>query len=349
MSANRTEKPTFKKKKDARKKGKVAYSADFTGACLFIIVTLALIGWCPWAIRKYYVFARQLWGASGLWRADLMQADPGALIGECLHALAMVFLPVVVGGLLWGFIQIGPLCVPVRCDLKRISPVGGVKQLFGKRKILDFILMVTKFAAMSALVIVWICGERRHVGQLCVTARLPLEGMTRLLFRAVILFMGVFSAFGILDLVIQRRRWINDLMMSRRDVEKEQKDVEGDAGIKARRQQLHRESLESSLPGRVAASAVVVVNPTHYAVALHYEWGNDTAPTVAARGAFAGARRIREAAWTYGIPVLRHPPLARQLFLLKEDQDIPEELFQPVAELLIYLMEMPKEARLRCR
>jgi len=119
--------------------------------------------------------------------------------------------------------------------------------------------------------------------------------------------------------------------------------------LKARRRERHRESLSGGVTARVAGATMVVVNPTHYAVALHYSRDESMAPRVVARGAFSEAARIRSVARHRGVPVLRHPPLARRLFLVMEDEEIPEEVFRAVAELLVYLSRLTPEERDRCQ
>ncbi|MCD4655806.1 EscU/YscU/HrcU family type III secretion system export apparatus switch protein, partial [bacterium] len=127
----------------------------------------------------------------------------------------------------------------------------------------------------------------------------------------------------------------------------EVKDSEGDADIKNMRRQMHKEIVSYGLSERVAAAQIVVVNPTTFAVALEYREATGSAPRVIAKGAFESAAEIRRLAAKFKVPVVRHPPLARQLFLLMIEEEIPLELFRAVAELLVYVIRLTESERKR--
>lgn len=137
--------------------------------------------------------------------------------------------------------------------------------------------------------------------------------------------------------------------MSRQELIQEHKDSEGDPLIKGLRKQFHQEMLQSSLVDRVARSRFVVVNPTHYAVAIEYDDQWQGAPRVTAKGFMESAAKIRAVAAEHNVPVLRHPPLSRKLFELSIDQEIPEDLFKAIAELLVFIIRLSPEDKKRYR
>jgi type III secretion protein U len=144
-----------------------------------------------------------------------------------------------------------------------------------------------------------------------------------------------FLAFGALDWGLARRRHLRSLRMTRDEVRREQKDDEGDPAHRAERRRRHRALLEASPASR---ATVVVVNPSHVAVALRHDRASDDAPRLVAKGTGRAAARIRSAARLAGVPIVRDPPLARALHRLAEvGEEIPEELFDAAAAVLAHL------------
>lgn len=350
MSGQRTEKPTPKKIKDSRKQGKVAYSSDFTAAFLFTAGVFVMAVLCAEALHHWVCLLKSLWRPSYFIVLDSRALNCSEMLAVVLKVSAQVLVPVfAVGGIL-AYLQIGPLWVPVRFDATRISPVKGLKNMISRRKCMDFVRLVLKLAVVAACFFFWIKNNAFAIGAL--NGWEPSICAVRaghMLLRVGLVFCLTSLVFGVVDRCIQRKRYTRDLMMTRSEVERERKEVEGDAELHSRRREQHRRSMSEPVAQRVAASTMVVVNPTHFAVALEYRWDGGSAPRVAARGSFEAAQRIREIARAHGVPVIRHPPLARQLFLLMEDEEIPEVMFRAVAELLVYLMRMSVQERERCR
>jgi flagellar biosynthetic protein FlhB len=151
-------------------------------------------------------------------------------------------------------------------------------------------------------------------------------------------------AIGVLDYLWQRHRHRQSLRMTREEVKRERKEVEGDPLHKAERQRLHREALEQRRVGDVREADFVVVNPDHVAVAVRYDRGGPSAPVVVAKGERLLAERIKEIAREAGVPIFRDVALARSLRDVEEGAPIPETLYDAVAEILrlVYRAEAPR-------
>jgi flagellar biosynthetic protein FlhB len=143
---------------------------------------------------------------------------------------------------------------------------------------------------------------------------------------------------GLFDYYRQRSRWQGELKMSRQEIQDEQKESEGNPQMKARIRRLMRERSRRRMMKDVETATAVVVNPTHFAIALRYEAGEMPAPKVVAKGKNYLAARIRERALKHQVPIIENPPLARALYeTAAVGQEIPAHLFRAVAEVLAYI------------
>jgi FlhB-like protein len=176
-------------------------------------------------------------------------------------------------------------------------------------------------------------------GQLSLAISLAASAAQRLARYAAMIGL----ALGLLDLLVVRRAWLKRWMMTREEVRRESRENEGDPELKAARHRAHKEMLASAAIHAVREATVVIVNPTHLAVALRYQEQEDAAPCVLAQGQGDLARRIIEAAHAYGVPVVRDIPIARALSELELGDEIPEALYEAVAEILkeVWSAEQP--------
>jgi flagellar biosynthetic protein FlhB len=168
-------------------------------------------------------------------------------------------------------------------------------------------------------------------------ARQMTESVKVLIWRAA----AVFVVLGAFDFWRQRRRYTSDLKMSKQEIRDEMKELEGNPQIKARIRRLQREWLRRRMMQKVPTATAVVVNPTHYAVAIRYVLESMAAPVVVAKGQNYLALRIRQKAVEHQIPVIENPPLAQALYKTAEvGQEIPEHLYRAVAEILAYIYRL---------
>lgn len=230
---------------------------------------------------------------------------------------------------------------PLAPKLSKISPLAGIKRMFGPDNLVEFLKSCVKLGVLGALIWMLLAGDlglllgsvHWTAGQLAVG--LALE-MNRLLYAT----LAVLAVLVVLDMLWTRHRHIQRLRMSRQDIKEEMKDSDGDPQIKAKLRRIRMERSKRRMMAAVPKATVVVTNPTHYAVALAYDRGRDAAPRVVAKGADLVAQRIRELAEKSRVPIVRNPTLARALFLVELDAPVPEAQFQAVAEVIAFVWRL---------
>lgn len=330
-AGEKTEAPTPRRRREARRRGQVARSADLTAALILLGGGLALGGLLPGAAARLLALGRRLWADPTL--------SPVAAGAEALEAAARAAGPlaVLLAGLaaVLAFAQVGPLLAPeaVRPDLGRLDPAKGLRHLISFQR-----LGVLPKAAVAVAVALFLlrAGVRIHgadvLGLPLAPAGAPGAVLFALLPRLLVDAGAALLALGVVDLLLARRRLDKELRMTRREVEEERKSQEGSPEHKGRRRQVHR-ALVAAPPRRLVDAAAVVVNPTRIAVALHFDDALDV-PEVGVRGVGADAARMRAEARRLGLPVVKDVPLARALLALDPGEAVPEPLYAAVAAVL---------------
>ncbi|MBZ0140696.1 MAG: flagellar type III secretion system protein FlhB, partial [Pseudorhodoplanes sp.] len=230
--------------------------------------------------------------------------------------------------------------------LDRISPIAGMKRLFSKQALVNFAKGLVKVGLLGTIMALLLWPERSRLEALITVdpaALLPAVVTVALqMLGAVIAVLALIAAA---DFLFQYRQWFERQKMSMRELKEEFKQTEGDPAIKARIRRLREERMRKRMMAAVPEASVVITNPTHFAVALKYEKG-DNAPRCVAKGADAIALRIREVAKAHAVPVVENPPLARALHATVDlDQEIPPEHYRAVAEIIGYVMKLRRAAR----
>jgi flagellar biosynthesis protein FlhB len=253
-------------------------------------------------------------------------------------------LPVVIAGAVVGaltdFLITGGVFSldPLMPKLEKLNPVEGFKRLFSKKQVLELLKSTLKLGLAAYVAYSVLRGELRVV---VATARatpgLILVAAGTILWRLGTRIAMLFGLLGIFDVWLQRQSFMKDMRMTKEEVKKEYKESEGDPHHKAARKQMHHEILEGAMMNEVANADVVITNPDHYAVALRYEGARGGAPVVVAKGADHLAQRIKALAQAAGVPTLEDVPLARALYRLEVEAEIPEALFDAVAEILSFV------------
>jgi flagellar biosynthesis protein FlhB len=335
VSGARTEAPTPRRLREARRRGEVARSADLTAAAALAggLAGLALLG--PGIAAEA---ARALRSAAT--PADA--GDPGAALRAAILLVLRLAVPPAacasVAAALCGAAQTGFTFSPgaARLRLDRLDPFRGLARLADPAQAARTALAALEAAVLVALLAAWWRGAARALVALpraaapgALAAALPLLGDLAVRLAAALALLG---AAG---LALERWRQRRALRMTRDEVRRELREDEGDPAHRAERRRLHRAVLEA---GAVAKATVVVVNPTRIAVALRHDRGAEGAPRVVAKGSGPAGARIRSAARRAGVPVVRDVPLARALHRLADVGDeIPEELYDAAAALLAHL------------
>jgi flagellar biosynthetic protein FlhB len=349
---SKTEEPTQKRLDDARQKGDVAKSMDVPalaslGAACGVLLLAG--GW----IARYMTEALLPFvahpeaidlsgeGSVGVMRAALLACSP----------VLIVLIGAAVAGAAGNLIQHGLLWVPSKLapDFSRMGLIKGMGRLFGLDAIVSFLKSLAKVAAIA--VIVWMVLKPRiamleGLPALSPAAILPLSfELLQGLVIAILCAMTVTAAF---DWFWTRRRFIIRMRMTREEIKQDHKESDGDPHVKARQKQIRIQRSRRRMIQNVPKATVVVMNPTHYAVALRYEAGVTAAPVCVAKGVDRLALKIREIAEKHDVPVIEDAPLARALYAaIDVDEVIPQEHYQAVAQVIGFILGEGRKAARR--
>ena len=342
MTGDKTEKPTPKKLRDARKKGQVSKSTDLTQSVLFLTAAAVLSFTGAALVEQLKAFMIESFSP----RLLTGVLDTGSLvtrIGNASTKFLLLSLPLLMGlaiaAIAANFAQLqGLLFVPSALSPKfsKLNPVAGLQNiLFKPKTYLELVKNLLKFIIIFWLAYSTLSSALRN---LIVSSRLDIAQIASfgptLLFSLLFKVGGVFLLFGAADYALQKKLFMKNLMMSKEEIKQEYKEEEGDPHVKGHRKALYMALLRENAVKQVPKAKAVVVNPTHIAVALQYEETQMNAPRIAAKGEMFLAQKIIEIAKSHNVPVIRNITLARSLFTLELEEEIPEELYETVAEIL---------------
>jgi flagellar biosynthetic protein FlhB len=218
--------------------------------------------------------------------------------------------------------------------------MAAIKRLFGAEGAIEFLRTLLKLGLVGGA-LWWVLADPAALGALLhQPAGALLAAGGRAAIDLALAALVAFAGIAVLDWVWVRWQHLHRLRMSRQELKEEMRESEGDPHVKARLRRLREGRARSRMLAAVPRAAVVVTNPTHFAVALAYEQGSAAAPRVVAKGADAVAARIRAAAEEARVPIVSNPPLARALFRLEVDAEIPAEHYQAVAGIIAYVWRL---------
>lgn len=347
---DKTEEPTQKKLDDARKDGSVWKSKDLSGVMAFA-VAMGVVKATWSSVEERVTMLFQFVFEKIAHPVELNMAIYH-LLGLALSTLLILCVPIagaaaLAGGLL-EFLQVGPLLAlnALMPKFEKLNPISGLKNLIGKKQIIELVKSIAKLSVTGwvvygvvrdamALVVATIGGDPH------MTMTVLGELVSRVVTKVSMLFIG----FAIFDVWWQHKSYMKDQMMSKDDIKKEYKSSEGDPHHKAHRKQMHQEIMESGQMESVKGADVVVTNPDHVAVALKYDREHDGAPRVIAKGMNLRAEALKALARDADVPMLRNVPLAHALLRTEVGQEIPEELYDAVAEVLNFVYQLNEPTR----
>ncbi len=342
MADEKTEQPTEKKLRDARNKGQVSKSSDLTQSVLFLTAATVLFFTGASLVEGLKAFMIESFSANLLSGTR----DQGVLVTRLSNGsfrflvLSMpLLLAVAVAAIAVNFLQLQGFLFTLESlspSFSKLNPVAGLQNLLFKPKTyVELVKNLLKFAIIFWLSYSNLSAALRNI---VVSSRLGIAELAtlgpKLMFNLLFKVGGIFLLFGAADFVFQKQLFIKGLMMSKEEIKKENKDEEGDPEVKSHRRGLYMALLRENATKQVPKAKAVIVNPTHIAVALQYDEAQMNAPRVVAKGEMILAQKIIQIAKTHNVPVLRNIKLARSLFTLELDEEIPEELYETVAEIL---------------
>ncbi|KUI97030.1 EscU/YscU/HrcU family type III secretion system export apparatus switch protein [Vibrio sp. MEBiC08052] len=338
---NKSEQPTPFKLSEAKKKGQVAKSVEFSGmmsVLMFLPIGYAVSGWVSDEIKRIFDFSLFSVGQYGTVNGEYLTS----WAWEVLSHGFVIILPVLFLALMLNVVntvcQIGFIWAkePFKLDIKRLNPITNLKKLFSKRILFEIVKTLLKLSAV-ACVVWWQWNDiyektvaLRHVEPSHYT-----HAILRLLLNVGLLFGGVLLLFAIADLIFVKRSYIQQMKMSVQEVKDEYKKREGDPGLKSKRKTAQLELLRR-LGGlaKVKDADIIITNPTHFAVALKYQPHEMVAPVLLASGRGFFASLIRQQGRKYSVPIQRSPALTRSIYKhCKIGQPISAEHYDAVASL----------------
>ena len=345
----KTEVPTEKKRRESREEGQVAFSKELSSAALLAGIVLTLVATSPIILDAM----RQL--MSQIFR-DLAQSEELSidsiftLSGEILSTILPAFAPfvavIIFVGIFASVLQVGVLITfkAIAPKFNKISPLTGLKRLFSSQSLADFL------KSMAKLIIVGFVGYLTYIDKITELNGLSVSTPESILiynFTVVAEVAGkivlALVAIAIFDYFYQRWHHEQQLMMTKQEVKDETKQTEGDPQLKARIRQIQREMSNARMMQEVPKADAVIVNPTHFSVAILYDRDVMTAPEVIAKGADHLALRMRTVARENNVPILERPELARDLYANVEiGDDIPERFYKAIAEILAFVYRLRK-------
>ncbi len=342
MPDDKSEKPSQQRVKKAREQGQFLIAREFLTAVQFVVAIVFLgrvvVGWRDaFYLAMPRLLDRAMSGdiSEGEWPLLLRAMFTANLSPLLLFSGALLLVTLATH---LGLTQFGFSFQRLTPNFSRLSPMGKLKDLPAQnlKSVIEAVLLLVALGAVINSL------AQEHGAAMM---RLPLESIpsaaaqigssiTSLLWKAAALFI----VFGSVDLFIQQRRYMSRLRMSKQEVKEENKRSEGDPQLKGRIRRLRRDLLRRQMMKDVEKATAVVVNPTHYAVAIRYDVESMSSPMVVAKGKNWVALRIRQIAVQNQIPVIENPPLARALYAAVEvGRAISPEFYKAIAEILAYV------------
>jgi type III secretion protein U len=349
MSDDKTEEPTEKRLRDAREEGQVSKSTDLTDAVTMstaIAVLSVTTGSLADAFRGLVDIAQAFVTGD-----HSLQNMEDALYKITWQALIAI-LPVLVAAMFAAVAALAPqvgLQISTKAitpDLNAVSPGSGIKKLFSSRTLIELAKMTVKAILIACVMwktIMWLFPL--IVG----SVYQPLPELAKMLWSITLKLLAVsalvFVVIGAADIKLQHMLFMRKMRMSKDEVKREHKQREGDPRIKGERRRLARQFMSDAPQKRVGFATALIVNPTHYAVAIRYAPHEFPLPLVTAKGADEGAAQLRRFAQEAKVPIIGNPSVARALYKVDVDEPVPEELFEAVAAILRWVSSIGDRQR----
>ncbi len=342
----KTEQPTEKRLRESREKGEVPRSRDLSGAIVVLAAVAALMNSGESGLRHVRrIFQLGLGYSRGSLFTDAL---PGASLHVAMREALLLFAPVAIATMLATLVApllLGGLNFSAQAlqpKFERLDPIKGLGKIFAVRGLVELgkaLLKLLFIGTVLGFLLQHWQGELQATGRGSVTAGIAQS--IGLLGRAALWFGSMLALIGAIDALYQKFDHGKNLRMTKQEIRDEMKESEGNPEMKGRVRQVQQAQSRRRMMEELPKADVVVVNPTHFAVALRYDDGHMGAPRVIAKGADVLAQQIRLVAGSHRIPLVEAPPLARALYATTElGREIPASLFVAVAQVLAYVYQL---------
>ncbi|MBS5951969.1 MAG: flagellar biosynthesis protein FlhB, partial [Clostridium sp.] len=347
----RTEEATPKKKSDSRKKGQIPRSKDVGLAITLVATTLvivALSGFIVSALKNNVIYFLGDLGTMEVTENSLNSINL-LVISKGLITIMPVVLPIMIAGVFASLIQSGFLVVKdaIKPSFGKLNPINGFKNMFSKKALVELVKNLIMISVVIYIAYSYISSnfdKIMQIGNLYLpTLGVEVKSLIVGLFVKICILLVVIA---VVDYVVQFLLFQKEIRMTKQEVKEEYKQMEGDPQIKSKIKQRQREMSQRRMMQSVGDATVVITNPTHLAIAIKYEEGKMEAPKVIAKGADNIALRIKEKALECKVPIIENKPLARLIYDSVEiDSDIPQDMYQAVAEVLAMVFKLEKNKK----
>ena len=350
-TGDKTEAPTQRRREEAREQGNVARSVDLTASAV-LVGGMVLLNWYGQNIFSALSgVVRKMLGVAWLGSVDPRSATDGVVAS--IYTVCVAMAPLMIGMMLIAVViniaQVGLQLTPEKLqpNLGALNPLKGAGRLFQGQGLMKLVMGllkmtlvgVTAYSAIHGRMSLILGVERLEFLQIF---QVGAEMVYRIGLRVALLLF----VLALFDYIWQRYQLEKSLKMSKQEVKDEMRRMDGDPKLKQRRRQIAQQMAQKKLQKDVPTADVVITNPTEYAIALKYDENAMHAPRVVAKGQGVIAKRIRELAIAAGVPILERKPLARALYKVVEvGQEIPEEFYAAIAEILAYVYELTGKVR----
>ncbi|MBR4612808.1 MAG: type III secretion system export apparatus subunit SctU [Kiritimatiellae bacterium] len=344
-SGEKTEMPTEKKLRDAREKGQVCTSKDIVSTALLIVMFVMVAIFSVMMVNDFSgligFVGQRLGGEPG---GAMREGGKAAAIFICKYTFVFVIVAAVVG-IAANVAQVGFLFTlePLKPNLSKLNPAEGFKKIFCMKNFFEFFKNVVKVTFLSYLIYKIILASIPELLTMCYGTIDDIFPCLRLMLKR----LAYYTVFGyvviaVVDRLFQQKNFTKEMMMTKDEVKREYKEMEGSQEVKQAQRQFRNELLNSPNPAPATRQAsVVVTNPTRLAIGIRYNAEESPLPRVVVAGEGGHAKTIRETAMAEGIPVVENVPLARALWANGKVQEvIPDELLVPVAEILKWVKQL---------
>jgi len=345
-ATERTEQPTPRRLQKARKKGQVPQSQELSSVASIFVLTAMVALLAPRLLQWFTVQMKQ-----GMSCEIAAFADSKAFMNfistkaiDSIFVMCPIFAALFAGAVLAGIAVSGPNFAPEAVKLKfsQLNPVSGLQNLVNAKSMVGLLTSILKLFFVGIIVWLYIQSKLDALAALrwAWSAQI-LAAIAKIILGLMIRVCIALLVIGMADTIYQKWKYIQDMKMTRQEVKEERKEIEGSPELKRRVRRIQFEMAAKRMLQEVPKATVVLVNPTHVAVALRYEPKTMDAPVMVAKGADHLSEKIREIARAYGVPIVRKPELARTIYSTVElGSAIPQTLYVAVAEVLAMIYRL---------
>ncbi len=342
--AEKTEKATPKKLKDARKKGQIAKSQDMPAAMTFIVAIMGTLAAVGFIYENLVSFILLMFKAASQSDEDLAEKAPSffLLASKVILNTSLPIMGIVCFvGVIVSFLINGPVFSfeTMKFDFKKLNPVEGIKNKFKMKVLVELLKSIAKITGAAIIIYIVVLGT---LPQIIATVLMPILGSAMVvhnfLFTAALRVGIFFILVALFDLAFQKKNFAKEMKMEKFEVKQEFKDTEGDPMIKGKRREMFREIAYQEGPRAARKAKAIITNPIHIAVAIKYNPPEEVAPIILTMGKGYIADQIIKIGVENKIPIMRNVDLARELYSKGKISDyVPEETYEAIAEILKWI------------